>query len=132
MQNLLNNLRKKIINKLGGYTYTSHEALTELVKDKFNTISEDDILKETKDGWLFEGEKIPHEVVKVLSGQADAILRMKAWEVVKKDIKYISNKTMFLKSESENDLIAGKLMLYLIDTIEKRLKSMSNGKGNIV
>lgn len=131
MKKKLNNLRKKLIKLLGGYAYNSHEALTELVKDHYNTISEDDILKKTDDGLMFEGQKIPDEVVKIISNQADAILRMKAWEIIRNDVKYISNKKMFLSSQSEYDLIAGKLVLYLFNTIEKRLKSVSQGKGNI-
>lgn len=131
MKNLLNKLRKKIVKLLGGYTCEPHEALTEIVKKHFNTISEDDILKEDKEGWFFEGQKIPDEVIKVLSGQADAILRMKAWEVIKKDAKYISNKKMFFKSQTEYDLIAGKLLLYLFNVIESRLKLIAGGNGNI-
>lgn len=131
MKNLLNQTRKKIIKLLGGYTCEPHEALTEIVKEHFNTISEEDILKEINNGWIFEGQTIPYEVIKVLSGQADAILRMKVWEVIKKDAKYISNKKVFLKSQTEYDLIAGKLLLYLFDVIESRLKSISSGKGNI-
>lgn len=108
-----------------------HLVLTEAVKDLFNTISADDILTEKGSTWLFKGKEIPGPVVQVLTDQASAFKQSKLWEILKTDIQYQSNKKTFLTSQTEVDLIAGKLYLYVLDSIESRLSGMSSRKAKL-
>ncbi len=137
-------MKNWLIKKLGGYPDINaairdsknqdpedkHRIFTLAVKQLFNTISEDDILSEGPDGrWLFEGDFLPNEVRKLLQAEAKQLLGTRLWKVLKADIQYKANKSMFEKSRSIEDLIAGKLWLYTLDTIETRLKRMEKNSG---
>lgn len=107
------------------------EILTELVRDLFNSIDEDDILREEIDGKWYVGDKeLQDAEKKLVISEAQIFLKGKVWNVLQRDIKYLANKRMYINSRTEMDLVAGKLLLYLLDIIKTRLQSLDKGKGN--
>ena len=134
-------MKTKLIEKLGGYptvedaieSIKSREdkntILTLAVKRLFNTISEDDILKEKDGQWFFMGRAISEGEKKLLISEAKTFLSMKLWDIIQKDISYQANRKMFLLAENELDIISGKLWTYTLDCIRTRLKSMSEESG---
>ncbi len=142
-------MKKWLIEKLGGYatiddaieTIKNEEdlniknrILSLAVKKLFNTINEDDILKENQyKQWIFEGKSISQGEKELLISETKQFLNTKLWKVLQKDIQYQSNKKMFILSRNEIDMIAGKLFLYTLDVIRTRLKSIEKSlkKKNI-
>jgi len=106
-----------------------HIILTESVKQMYNTISADDILSEKDGEWMFLGRKMVEESKKYLTSEAEIFLESKLWKILQADIKYQSNRRMFTHSQTENDLIAGKFILWTLDVIKTRLESMTKQSG---
>lgn len=116
-------MRKWLIKKLGGYH--KDEVLTEAVKHLYNTIGADDILKIEGQFWTIAGEEIDEATKRLLISEANIFLNTRLWKVLQIDIKYKANKKMFLESQSELDLVAGKLWQYTLDCISTRLKQLT-------
>jgi hypothetical protein len=134
-------LRQQIIVKLGGYVDVDSALESVNVKDKyhiltlatkrlFNTIGPDDILKVSDAGqWMLEGRPLSEGDKNLLIAEAHYLLDTKLWKVLQLDIKYQSNRKMYLLAQSEIDIIAGKMWQYTLDAIKTRLHSMKAGKG---
>lgn len=135
--------RVRIIRKLGGYPDIASAVqaikkedkeqrfhiLTMAVKRLFNTVSKDDILHVNEYGqWLYKGRPLGETEVNQLKSEATELLKMKLWEVLVTEVKYQSNKAMFEKSQTEMDMIAGKVTLFIFDAIETRLKQILQWK----
>lgn len=133
-------MRKLIIKILGGYpTYEDaieairkekHEAryqiLTAAVQRLFNTVGEDEILKIGEGGkWFSRGKQISDDGKRMLCSQANHFYNSELWDVLSRELKYLSNKKMFKESGDEMQMAAGKLWLYTIDVINSKLKNMA-------
>ena len=106
-------------------TTDKHRILTEAVKELFNTIGPEDILKVREDGaWMFEGRQLTDGEVENLKKSAKAFRESLLWKVLKKDVQYQANQKMFVESEGEMDIIAGKIWLYALDVFENRIRKM--------
>jgi len=138
-------LKTFIIEKLKGYSTieSAIEAIKEIdserrnrilslaVKRLFNTIGEDDILKENVYGqWLTEGKNLSDAEKNLLIAEAKQFLNSKLWKILQKDVQYQTNRKMFILSKSEIDIIAGKLWTYTLDAFRTRLNSMVKGSGS--
>jgi len=99
-----------------------HQILTQAVKRLFNTISADDILKETEQGMMFEGKVLVKAEADAIREHAVVFRDSKLYKILIKDIKYQANRRMFIDSKTEMDMIAGKLILFNEDIIKTRLK----------
>lgn len=139
-------MRKWLITKLGGFTEQGyltitdaiddiedskdkHKILTLAVEELYNTISKDDILTEKDGAWYSKGKPVDGNICKVLMAEAENFKKSKLWSILQEDIKYHSNKKMFIDSLSVDDLIAGKLWLLTLDTFKTRLNSLQKGSG---
>ena len=105
------------------------EVLTAAVAGFYNTIGTDDILREVNGKWMVGEKEVDDSIKQAMIGEAKTLLNMRLWKVLQNDIKYRANKQMFLESQSEIDLIAGKLWLYTLDCINTRLDSISKESG---
>ena len=139
-------MREWLIKFLGGYTeqgflttddFIEHirllglreknVILTLAVRRLFNTISEDDILKQNSDStWMFEGKPLTKGEINSLKMQAKDYIDSRLYKVISKDITYQANRKMFIDSQGEIDLTAGKLLLFYNYIVNTRLKNMSN------
>jgi hypothetical protein len=99
-----------------------------IVKNLFNGITDDDILHH--DGQtLYLGKKpLSQRDVKEIVTGAKVIQEMYAWQLISKELKQIANQTMYEKSKSVDDMVFGKVMLLVVDLIEKKLKKLSSLK----
>jgi hypothetical protein len=120
-------MKDKLIKWLGGYT--KDDVLAQAMKDLFNTVTEEDILREVNGAW-FSGERsLNEQEVKLLIAEAEQFTKSRLWKELRKDIQYQANRTMFEKSRTEADMIAGKMALYILDCIKTRLESLKRGRG---
>jgi len=99
-----------------------------LLKNLFNAISEDDILKYEKGKFLLRGIPLDTRVTGNFVSQANSILKSQLWKHLTDDIKYISNQRMYEKSTTIDDVIFGKAMLYNLDILERKLERLSKLK----
>lgn len=128
MRTFLAKILIKLLILLSKYNIIAkHIVLTEAVKDLFNTISADDILRFEKDGSIkFEDKTLPSVYKKDLQEQAKLLPNLMLWRIIKKDIQYQLNKKMFQESKITEDLLWGKLILWLYDCMETRIKQLSD------
>lgn len=131
-------MRNWIIKLLGGYPNIDsllevvhchedkHKILTQAVKHSFNTIGDDDILREVNGKLVVAGRPITEARAKAVIAEAEIFLNSYLWRVLQDDIKYNSNKISFIKSQTEFDMIAGKTWLFALDAIKTRLKGLKD------
>lgn len=136
-------MRNFIIKKLGGYPSIKeaiddireqedkHRILSLAVKDLFNTIGPEDILKQDVDGkWLFGNKVLSKGQVDAIKGDVKYLLTSMLWKVLQKDVKHQANRKMYILGKTDLDFIAGKMFLYTLDAIKTRLNSIEKGSGN--
>src|SRR3990167_9879070 len=104
-----------------------HKKLTQEVADLFNTISSDDVLFKEKDGrWYLGTQLLDAGLLRQYADEANIIKSTVLWKEMQKCIKYLTNRSMFLKSETIDDLIAGKIVLLTLKNIGEVLDTASN------
>ena len=110
-------------------TREKYRLLTLATKRFFNTIGPEDILQEKGKAWMCEGKPLSDGEKNLLIAETAQFLNSKLWKVLKIDIQYQANRAMFIKGEGKDDLVAGKLLLYTLDVIKTRLKSVEKGNA---
>ena len=84
-----------------------------LVKDLFNAVSDEDILQiKGPNSWWMRGKRLDIQRIERLREQALYIKNSTLWKLMIQEIKYQSNLRMFERSNSPDDMLAGKTMLY--------------------
>ena len=99
-----------------------------LLKNLFNAINEEDILKYQKGKFIIKGTPLDTRATGNFVSQANSILKSQLWKHLTDDLKYIANQRMYEKSTTIDDLIFGKAMLYNLDILENKLKRLSTLK----
>jgi len=105
--------------------YIRERILTIQVKDLYNTIDEDDILKRVGTDWTVAGKPVSEQYFKRIVSEAELLKKSELWRVLKADIRYRANKRMFEESTSTMDLTMGKMWLYTLDTIDTKLNNLT-------
>lgn len=96
-----------------------------LISDVFNTISEEDILKVKAPGvWEHKGKLLSEGQVKALSNEAKSFQESGLWKILKSELLWLAHQNGYVKSKTEADQIAGKMLEYLTDVVETKLKNM--------
>lgn len=136
-------LKRQLIVKLGGYTEAEsaidavtdpkekRRLLTLAVMKCFNTIGPDDILhaRQADRKWMLEGKPMSDDQKSRLIAEAGAFERSFLWKALQADAKYQANRSTYLKAEGGDDLIAGKMFHYTLDTFKTRIKSLARGSS---
>jgi len=100
-----------------------------LLKRFFNAVTDKDILKINKRGEIRVGEHLlPEEDVRAVVEQANTIHQMMLWSFLSKDLKYRANEAMYNKSQTIEDMIMGKALLFADDIITQRIEQLSRMK----
>ena len=135
-------MKRQLIIWLGGYPdidsllkvvdkhEDKHQILTEAVRELFNTISAEDILRENNKGeWRQQDKLLTDAQKKQLIAEAQIFSKSRLWQVMQKDIEHQLNKRMYIRSKNENDMIAGKIGLFILDALKTRLNSLAKESG---
>jgi hypothetical protein len=97
-----------------------------LIQDVFNTIAEEDILKiGGPNVWEHKGKLLSAEQVKALKSEAQIFKSSALWQVLKSELRWNAHQQGFIKAQGAADQIAGKVLYYLTDVIDTKLKRMS-------
>lgn len=98
------------------------------LKHLFNAITDKDIMRWNGKNFVMDDKTlIDSDTYDIISG-ADAIKRSYVWQLIVKDMKNVSNKMLYEKSKTVDDMIFGKACLYTIDVIENKLDNLSKIK----
>ena len=102
-----------------------NQKLNELVHGLFNGVTEDDVMR-LKDGkYILRGREITQEEVIQIRQDADIFKDSLIWNILRRELQLAANERMFDKSETIEDVVFGKAMLYNLDLIDKKLKNLS-------
>ena len=115
---------KKVIKWFRNDDFLRKELLNLAIKDLYNTIGIEDILKVEGGKWIFEGRPLTEHEVMQLKGEATAFQNMKLWKILNRDIAYQLNKKMFLEATVVEDLVWGKLLTFLWDIVKTRIQTL--------
>ena len=97
-----------------------------LLKDVFNTISHEDLLKITGTNvWTHKGVPLTPAEITQLREEATFFQNSRLWEILENELRYHAQKTMYEKSQTPQDIVAGKLLLYLVDVVKTKLHEMT-------
>lgn len=103
-----------------------------LIDDVFNTVSEDDILQIERSGsptksdvWHYKGNALTQAQVDLLKKAAASFKDSELWVILSNELRWHASQKGLVKSQTAEDMIASKVLLYLVDVIDSKLKSMS-------
>jgi len=98
-----------------------------MTKRLFNNVTAQDILVWNSQNRTFQvGDKLlPANTSRSMVEQAKAIKAFDLWELLVKDMQFQANLRMYNQSQSYDDMIAGKWMLYTLHEMEKVLDRIS-------
>ena len=103
-----------------------------IIADVFNTISESDILRIERSGhptksdvWHYKGDALQQAQVDLLKKQAASFVDSELWKILSTELRYHALQKGLVKSQTAEDIIASKVLMYLTDVIDSKLKSMS-------
>lgn len=98
-----------------------------MARNLFNVLTEEDIIKfdKSRKKFIIKGQVVPeNEVQEIISG-AQTIQQILTWKLLVREMKVVANKMIYFNSKTQEDIIGGKMMLYTIDIMEKKLDNLS-------
>jgi len=127
-----------LIDKLGGYKNFNSvlkgldeeertQVLTLAVEKLFTNIGPKDILREKNGQWTYQGKPMIEAHKQLLIADAQQFQTTKLWKILSDDIRFQANYLMFVRSKTEMDIVAGKLWLRTLDSIDEKLKKIARG-----
>ena len=99
-----------------------------LMRSMFNAITEKDVLR-IKGKKIVIGDRVLADAeVRGLKGEAADMETIPLWNYLKKDMKHIANKKMYRESQTVDDMIAGKMILFTIEVMERKIDNIKRMK----
>lgn len=97
-----------------------------ITKHLLRAITEEDVLRRDNNGIMrARGRKLSNEMVSQLQVEAEYIQNSITFKLLMDDMEYLANQTMFAKSQTFDDMLFGKAMLYNIDILKKKIKTLA-------
>jgi hypothetical protein len=99
--------------------------LAHLLISTFNIITKEDILRVVGPNiWEHKGRQLTEGEVKALRGEATAFRDSYLWKILRAELLWLAHTKGYVESKTEADQIAGKLIEYLTNVIDSKLKKM--------
>lgn len=106
--------------------YLQRRFINLLTKHLFNTIDKDDILEvQGKNVAIQHGKRLSPDQIETIKSQSQHLQKSMIWKVLSNEIKYVANLRMYEKGRTGDDMLAGKLMLHILEIIERKLKEIT-------
>lgn len=106
--------------------WLNDKAIRLVTKHLLNTITEDDVLRTTKNGGILcKGKPLSREMLDQMQNEAEYIKNSITFKLLMDDMRYLANQTMYERSSSFEDMRFGKAMLYLIDVLYKKINKLA-------
>lgn len=97
-----------------------------IIKDVYNLISVEDILKVKGGVWEWKGRELTDEEVATLKVQAKTFSQSTLWKILKSELQYQTTKTLLEKGETSTDIRIAQIAGYLTKVIDDKLKTMES------
>lgn len=108
-------------------SYIQKKIINKLASKLFGIVTEDDILRVGPDGRVYYKDKpLPKEQVYALKETATKFSETLLWQIIKDELTYQGGKKLYYKSTTEEDIIQGKMMLYIVDIIKSKVQHIKN------
>ena len=95
-------------------------------KHLYNGITEDDVLSVVGSTVIHRGVPLSQQQKNSIIISAENLKTNDALAAIITDLKFTANKKMYHDSVSVEDLLAGKMALWVIDLLEKKIVNLSN------
>ncbi len=100
-----------------------------LIKDVFNTITEEDVLKiKAPNVWEWKARALKPEMIATLQSEAEHFAGGMLWQILKAELLWHAQQSGWIKSKTEADQVASKMLKYLTEVIDSKLKRMGGEK----
>ena len=96
-----------------------------LVKHLYRFVTLDEIITQKADGLYVGKTKLEKKHIQEIKSQAQVVLSLEVYKLIQREMVNISNEHMFKKSQSFDDMVFGKAMLYCLDLIHQKLTKLS-------
>lgn len=107
------------------------EFLPFLTKEVFHVISPEELLDiRGPKVWFQDGRQLQPAEIESLRQEAELFSRSKLWQNLKKQILKHALQDVPRTAKSSSDLVAGKIELYLVNLIERTLRTMTETDPN--
>lgn len=104
------------------------ELLKFIVKDVFNGVLVEDILRFMPDGTVrYKNKKLDDIQIVELQESAQGFTQSVIWQILKNEVKYRVTENLY-RSPDWNGIVFGRAMMHAIDTFEERLAQIANLK----
>lgn len=106
------------------------KVLNLLLRHLFNAVTEDSFLKTTLQGGKVRGimlgdKALTENEANELSNDAKFLKRSRLWKLLIESMQYSANDSLFNKSQTIDDMVFAKAMLYTLDVMEKKVENIS-------
>ena len=118
---------KKLINSISSKE-ERHEILTMAVADLYPSMDNSQLLTKSQKGYMFEGRVLDEQEVNELRAQAELIQNMRLWNMLDAHVQQKGGEQIFYKSQTIEDLVAGKLIILTWDILKSKLNSLRKSK----
>lgn len=97
-----------------------------LLRYLFNAITIDEIITKDKDLVKIDGKPLDRDTILQLKAEAKALGGFRLWKLMTDSVRFQAKDKIFNKSLVFEDVMAGKLMLYNLDTLESIVKVINS------
>lgn len=105
------------------------KAISYLTKDLLHLVEADDILRIVNDDEWFIGKKqIDKNHIRALQSDVEVFRKSTLWKLIRQEGYRQANYNMFIKGQSEVDMLSGKMLLYYIRLIDDLTLKMKRRK----
>ncbi len=95
-----------------------------LVTDVFNTISEQDVLKELPNGqWSHKGQPLVQGQIDLLKREAKSFSKMNLCELLSAELRWHA-RVGLNEAKTEADIISAKLLSYFVDVFFSKIRKL--------
>lgn len=96
-----------------------------IIGDVFNAITDEDILKiKGPNVWEHKGKQLTPGQVLALKAEAKAFQDSGLWKILRAELLWLAHQSGYVKSKTESDQIAGKMLEYLCNVLDTKLSKM--------
>ena len=110
-------------------TYIKNLVFTLITKHLFKIITQDDFLTVDKQGIIWhKGNALSVAQRQGLIKMANEIRNNELFTLLMKEMTFVANKEIYFNSKTISDVLGGKMCLWTLDVLTKKIENLSNLK----
>lgn len=91
----------------------------------FRFIEPEELLRRTGPNmWEHKGKPLDPAIVSQIKDEARIFLKGRLWNIMKSELKYHAFIRLLEKGETTNDILAAKMLTYLADVVDTKIKEL--------